>query len=126
MLTFATGTPLAVYLTSGSCPTFSTKITLLTLFAMSHTQFFRFMSTRWCCRTPCSDSRNRFSPAASRRSHTRGISQLDDLPKCFDHSAFLTLRLAWTQGLKQGSLFEFQEAQFKPPEEVIRLMMGLT
>jgi hypothetical protein len=35
----ATGTPLAVYLTSGSWPTFPTKITLFTLFAMPYSSF---------------------------------------------------------------------------------------
>src|SRR5882724_4812256 len=34
MLNFATGTPLGVYLTSGSLPRFPTRMTLLTLFAM--------------------------------------------------------------------------------------------
>src|SRR5689334_4220088 len=36
-LNFATGTPLGVYLTSGSFPRFPTRITLLTLFAIERT-----------------------------------------------------------------------------------------
>src|SRR5260370_31964193 len=35
--------------------------------AEEDTSIRQFMSNRWCCRIPCTDSRTRFSPSVSRR-----------------------------------------------------------
>src|SRR5258708_3574268 len=35
--------------------------------AEKDTPIRQFMSNRWCCRIPCTDSRTRFSPSVSRR-----------------------------------------------------------
>ena len=55
----------------------------------------------------------------------RRVSQLHDLPQALDYAGHLTLRLGQLGQFKQESLLTFQEAQLKPPEQVVRQRLGV-
>jgi hypothetical protein len=56
----------------------------------------------------------------------RCIPKLYDLPQALDYTGHLTPRLSRLWQFKQKSLFAFQEAQLKPSEQIVHIMLGPT